>query len=245
MPHFVYCSLFGDEGISHREKLSYGDYKLSSLVQSHGKEIMAETTQQHEESTKHGIDLWNLEAFLDYAEANPADVQFELEAEGTYEGRAIHTTAKTGPYTLGSQKIDRLARENIYHFGGHKEVEEAVGFVDPTDRPEVIETALAALAGCLNAAISMSALAQGVALTGLETTVRIEWDPFVFLWLEDIEDEDGEPQDMFGDLEVEIEVDGENIDEETLGEIKEWTDRSAVYNLITLAHRCEPVVTLK
>lgn len=206
---------------------------------------MAETTQQHDETTKHGVDVWNLEAFLDYAEANPADVQFELEAEGTYEGRAIHTAAKTGPYTLGGEKIDRVARENTYHFGGHKEVEEAVGFVDPTDRPEVIETALAALAGCLNAAISMSALAQGINLSDLETTVRIEWDPFVFLWLEDIEGKDGSPQDMFGDPHIEIEVAGEGIDEDTLDEIKAWTGRSAVYNLITLAHHCEPEVTLK
>lgn len=206
---------------------------------------MTEATHREEETTKHGVDMENVAAFLDYAEDNPADVQFELGATGTYEGRAIHTTAKTGPYTLGDGEIDRLAREYTYHFGGHREVEEAVGFVDPTDRPEVIETALAALAGCLNAAISMSALAQGVDLEALETTVRIEWDPFVFLWLAEVEDEDGEPRDMFGDFQIEIEVAGEDIDEDTLDEIEEWTGRSAVYNLITLAHRCEPTVTLK
>ncbi|WP_254544529.1 OsmC family protein [Halomarina pelagica] len=205
---------------------------------------MTETTQR-EARIEQGVDLENLGAFLDYAEANPADVQFELGAVGTYEGRAIHTRAKTGPYALGGGEIDRVAREYTYHFGGHREVEEAVGFVDPTDRREVIETALAALSGCLNAAISMSAIAQGVDLDELETTVRIEWDPFVFLWLEDVEGPDGAPRDMFGDLRVEIEVSGENVDETTLDEIREWTGRSAVYNLVTLPHRCEPEVRLK
>ena len=87
---------------------------------------------------------------------------------------------------------------------------------------EVIETALAALSGCLNAAISMSVLARGINLEG----------------------EDGEPVDMFGDLQVEFEVAGD-LDEEDLRFIEESAGRSAVSNLVTLAHRCEPPARLQ
>lgn len=200
---------------------------------------MATEATADESSVKQGVDLDGLAAFLEYAEGNPEDVQFELGATGTYEGRAIHTKATTGPYTLGGGTIDRVAREYSYHFGGHREVEEAVGFVDPTDRPEVIETALAALTGCINAAVSMSAIAAGIDLDGLETTVNVAWDPFVFLHLEEIE-HDGEPVDMFGELAVDVEVAGEGVDDSDLEYLRESVGRSAVYNLVTLAHRCEP-----
>ena len=151
--------------------------------------------------------------------------QFGLSATGVYEDRAIHTKATTGSYTLGGEEIDRPAREYISHFGGHREVENAVGFVDPTDRQEVIETAVAALSGCINAAVSMSAIAKGIKLTTLVTSVHIDWDPFVFLHLRDIEDSDSEPVDMFDDLEVEIEVAGENLDEADRAYLEESVGR--------------------
>lgn len=204
--------------------------------------MSAETTQ--EGTVVQGVDTEQLAAFLEFAEANPQDVQFGLGATGVYEGRAIHTKATTGPYTLGGEEIDRAAREYVSHFGGHREVEDAVGFVDPTDRQEVIETALAALSGCINAAVSMSAIAGGLELDGLETTVRIDWDPFVFLHLTDIQDEDGEPVDMFDDFEVTIDVGGEALDEADRAYLEESVGRSAVYNLVTLAHECEPIVRL-
>ena len=204
---------------------------------------MTEDTKR-EGTVTQGVDTERLGLFLEFVEENPEEVQFELEATGVYEGRAIHTKATTGPYTLGGREVDRVAREYTSHFGGHREVEEAVGFVDPTDRREVIETTLAALSGCLNAAISMSALAKGINLEELATTVRIEWDPFVFLHLEDVEDENGEPVDVFGDLQVEFEVAGD-LDEDDLRYIEESAGRSAVHNLVTLAHHCEPTARLK
>lgn len=44
----------------------------------------------------------------------------------------------------------------------HREVEEALGFEDPTDREEIIEAALAALTSCINTAVSASALVRGI-----------------------------------------------------------------------------------
>ena len=111
------------------------------------------------------------DAFLAYAAKNPETVQFVLNAVGTDEGRVLHTRSKTQSYCLGGQEIDRVSREYTCHFGGHEEVDDAVGFVDPTDREEAIEVALAALTGCINGSISTSAAQSGVEIDALETTV--------------------------------------------------------------------------
>lgn len=199
-------------------------------------------THSQESTVSQGVDTAALADFLDFAAENPEAVQFGLEAVGEYEGRAIHTAARTGPYTLGGDRIDRPAREYVSHFGGHREVEDAVGFEDPTDRQEVIETALACLTGCINAALSMSAIARGIELDALETRVRVDWDPFVFLHLRDIQ-EDGDPVDMFGDLDVEITVSGD-LSEDDRRYLEESVGRSAVYNLFTLPHVASPSVTV-
>lgn len=60
-------------------------------------------------SLKCGLNTTTLEKFCDFAKENRASVQFELEATGVSEGRAVHTRAETGPYTLGGQRIDRMA----------------------------------------------------------------------------------------------------------------------------------------
>ena len=185
------------------------------------------------------------EEFLAYAEENPEAVQFVLSAVGTDEGRVLHTRSKTQSYTLGGEEIDRAAREYTFHFGGHREVEEAVGFVDPTDREEAIEVALAALTACINGSISLSAAQAGVDIDGLETTVSVDFDPMVFLGLEGTEGTDGSPADMYGDLRVDIQVSGEDIDDETLDQVWEWVGRSPVYNLMTLGHEVSPQVSMK
>lgn len=206
---------------------------------------MATEGQREEQTVRYGVDTEQFTGFVDYARENPEDVQFELGATGYWEGRVFHTLSKIGPYTLGGGEIDRETRDYSFQWGAHKEVEEAMGFVDPDDRPEVIESALAALSGCLNHVMSLRLMAEGIDVDELETTVRIPWNPFVALDLEEIENEDGTVRDQFGDLEVEIAVGGENIDDETLARIKNAARRSAVFNLVTLAHPCDPVVRAK
>lgn len=191
---------------------------------------------------RYGVDSEGLAEFVDYARANPDDVQFELRAEGYWEGRAFHTLSKIGPYSLGGQTIDRETRDYTFPFGAHKEVESALGFVDPDDRPEVIETALAALSGCLNHVISLHLVSEGLDVEELETTVRIPWSPFVALDIDDAETEDGTLRDQYGDLEIEIRVGGESVTGETLERVRSAARRSAVYNLISLAHPAEPTV---
>lgn len=197
------------------------------------------TTTAPNVNVRQGIDLEVLEAFAEHAAANPADVQFEFEAVGEYEGRAAHTTTTTGPYTLGGERIDRLARRYTRHYGAHKEVEEALGFVDPTDREEVIEAVLAAMTGCINTAVSASALVRGIELDELTTEVSIAWDPFVFLHLADPLT-DGLPTPQFRDLRVQIIVAADGLTDEDLEYLQHSVNRSAVYNLITTANPTAP-----
>ena len=184
------------------------------------------------------------EEFLAFAKENPDAVQFELRAVGTDEGRVLHTRSKTQSYSLGGQEIDRFGREYTQHFGGHREVEEHVGFVDPTDREEAIEVALAALTACINGSISLSAVQAGVDIDGLETTVSVDFDPAVFLGLEAVDEADGTPADMYGDLHIDVQVSGDGLDDETLEQIRGWVSRSPVYNLMTLEHDGSPRVSL-
>lgn len=188
-----------------------------------------------------GVDLEELRRFGDYAREHPAEVQFVLEASGSYEGRAAHTRAATGPYTLGGRRIDRMARQYVYHLGAHKEVEEALGFTEPADREEPTEMALAALTACINTAVSASALARGIALSRLETRVSVGWDPFVFLHLRE-PGENGGLVNQFTGMEVRVVVDGEDLDESDRQYLQGSIRRSAVYNLFTLGHRNQPVL---
>ena len=192
-------------------------------------------------AVRQGVDLDALEQFTEFASANRGEVQFGFEAVGEYEGRAVHTTATTGPYTLGGSRIDRLARRYTRHYGAHKEVEAALGFTEPTDREEVIEAVLAALTGCINATVSTSALARGIELDQLTTTVSVGWDPFVFLHLSEPEHQ-GSAVSQFRDLRVEVTVAGHGLTEEDLRYLQHSVTRSAVYNLITTANDSSPEI---
>lgn len=199
------------------------------------------TTIENDTDVRQGIDLAALEQFGEFAGANPEAVQFRLEGVGEYEGRAAHTTTTTGPYTLGGERIDRLARRHTRHYGAHKEVEQALGFIDPTDREEASEAVLAALTACINTAVSASALVRGIELHELTTSVSIDWDPFVFLHLTDPAAQ-GTLTPQFSDLRIELTVAGDRLTEDDLDYLQQSVRRSAVYNLLTLAIPNAPTI---
>lgn len=192
---------------------------------------------------RQGVDIEEFQRFCQYAKTHPEEVQFVLEAKGSYEGRVAHSRVVIGPYTLGGQRFDRLARQYVHHMGAHKEVEQALGFTEPTDREEAMEVALAALTACINTAVSGSAVARGIELSRLETRVSIGWNPFVFLHLRE-PDEDGHLVNQFEALKIELVVEGENLTENDRAYLQASVRRSAVYNLFTLSHRNAPVVEM-
>jgi len=193
------------------------------------------------ETVTQGIDREKFHEFVEYATENPEAVQMELGARAPYEGRLFHSLAKVDEYSLGGEEIHRETREYTLPMGAWKEMEDAAGFVDPTDRMEPIEVALAALSGCLNVAVGVTALANDIDLNDLETTVRLDFDPRVVLMIHDVE-QSGE---MFDDIRIEIGVSGSDLSEEDAEILAAGAKRSPVWSLLRFAHDMEPAVDVE
>lgn len=198
-------------------------------------------TTQPKETVKQGVDLEAFHEFVEYATENPDAVQFELGARALYEGRLFHSLAKVDAYSLGGEEIERETREYTLPMGAWKEVEAATGFVDPTDRMEPIEVALAALTACVNVAVGVTALANEIELDDLETTVRLDFDPRVIFMIHDVDQSEA----SFDDINVEIVVSGDDLSDADAEVLTAGARRSPVWNLMRLAHDMEPVVSVE
>ncbi len=176
----------------------------------------------------HGIDLETLDGFVHHAAEQPEEVQLGLGASATYEGTAAHSLAKVDSYELGGETIARETREFTIPYGGWKEVLEAGGWVDGTDRLEPIEAALSALAACINVGITINAAANDVDIDHLQTHVRTDFDPAVLFSLKELKEADS----VFANLTAEVEIDGKDLDQDL---IDEWARRAPVYTFVSLA----------
>ena len=175
----------------------------------------------------HGVDLDDLESFVEHAAANPEAVQLGLGARSAYEGTCAHSLAKIDSYSLGGETIDRDTREYTVPYGGWREVLDAAGWVGATDRIEPIEAALSALASCINVGITINAVANGVDVEHLETRVSTDFDPGVLFSLQDL----GEADSVFENLTAEVEIESPDLDKDR---IDEWARRAPVYTLVSL-----------
>ncbi|MFW6376611.1 MAG: OsmC family protein [archaeon] len=106
---------------------------------------------------------------------------------------------------------------------------------------EPIEVALAALSGCLNVAVGITAIANDIELDDLETTVRLDFDPRVLFHIHDVDRSD----ETFDDIRVEIEIAGDDLSNEEADLLAAGARRSPVWNLMRSAHDMEPVVDAK
>ncbi len=185
-------------------------------------------TMTDDRQTMHGIDLETLEGFAEHAAENPEAVQLGLGASATYEGTAAHSLAKIDSYDLGGETIARETREYTVPYGAWKEVMDAGGWVGATDRIEPIEAALSALAACINVGITINAAANGVDIDHLQTRIRTDFDPAVLFSLAELKEADS----VYENLTAEVEIDGEDIDDDL---IDEWARRAPVYTLLSLA----------
>ena len=188
-----------------------------------------------DQQTAHGVDLETLEGFAAHAAENPEAVQLGLGASATYEGTAAHSLAKIDSYELGGETIARDTREYTIPYGGWKEVLDAGGWVGATDRLEPIEAALSALAACINVGITINAAANDVDIDHLQTRVRTDFDPAVLFSLKELKEADS----AFENLTAEVEIDGEDLDQD---QIDEWARRAPVYTFVSLAQDVEMTV---
>ncbi|WP_276299490.1 OsmC family protein [Halorussus lipolyticus] len=193
------------------------------------------------ETIQHGVDLEQYGAFIEDATKNPNDVMLGLGARGIAEGRAMHSLAKLGDYTYGGDEIHSETRDYSLQLGAFKRVEADAGFVDPADRPEPIEVALAALTGCINATLGLVAMENEIELDGLETDVNATFDPRAFFGIE----ETGEAGDVYDDISIDIAVSGPGLTDEDAETLREGVARSPVFNLFSHSREMSPEVSLQ
>jgi len=177
--------------------------------------------------TAHGVDLDAFESFAEHAAEHPEEVQFGLRARSIYEGTCAHSLAKVDAYSLGGEEIRRDTREYTIPYGAWREVEAAGGWLGPTDRLEPIEAALSALASCINVGISVNALAHGVDVEHLETSVRTDFDPAVLFGLADLD----ASESVFENVAADVEIRTDGADDEL---VEEWARRAPVFALVSL-----------
>ncbi len=183
-----------------------------------------------------GMDIEKLEAFRQSLESDP--VILGLSAMGIWEGHSGRSTVHIGPYVLGGDRIDRSTRHYTIPYGAWREVEEAIGFVGPTDRMEPVEMALSAIAACLTNSIALNAHRHGIKLDGLEIKVSCDIDPSVLFEVRGPEAHTS----CMPKITSEVKVKGD-LTEEQLETIERLVHYSPVHGLIEYANTVESIVT--
>jgi uncharacterized OsmC-like protein len=183
-----------------------------------------------------GMDLEKLEEFRSALKENP--VILGLEARGVWEGHSGRSMIHIGPYELGGEKIDRETRHYTIPYGAWREVEEAIGFVGPTDRVEPVEMALGAVAACLCNSIALNAPRNGINLEGLEIKVHANIDPSVLFEVKGPESHTS----CMPKIITEVKVKGE-ISDEQLETIERLVHYSPVHGMVEFANTVESRVS--
>lgn len=199
---------------------------------------MRPTVAERKGEFEHGLDAGGHLEFIDWLEANPDDGTLEFRATGVTEEVANRTSATIGDWALGGEEMG-ADREHVLEFGLPPELEEAMAYVEPTDRYEAIEGALAGLTACINGTVVYNAIREGIDVEEVTTTVRAPVDLRVLFGIHDVDN----VHDMFGELEIDVDVTGELTAAER-SMVREFPKRSPVYNLVTLDHPNRPNVEI-
>jgi uncharacterized OsmC-like protein len=200
---------------------------------------MQDAAAQRKGEIEHSVDAGGHLEFIDWLEVNPEDGMLEFRATGTTEEVANRTTATIGDWALGGEEMGG-DREHVLEFGLPPELEEAMAYVEPTDRYEAIEGALAGLTACINGTVVYNAIREGINVEEVTTTVRAPVDLRMLFGIHDID----RAHDMYGELEIDVNVTGDLTTAER-SMVREFPKRSPVYNLVTLEHPNRPNVQIQ
>ncbi|SEH12391.1 OsmC-like protein [Natronorubrum sediminis] len=195
-----------------------------------------QTTMDRTGEVEHGLDAGDFQEFIEWFEANPDDGMLEFRASGDTEAVANRTTATIGDWALGGDEMGD-EREHVLEFGLPPELEAAMGYLEPTDRYEAIEGALAGLTACINGTIVWNAIREGIDVEDVTTTVRAPVDLSMLFGIHDTDRAD----EMYGELEIDVEVTGDLTPEEQSA-VRDYPKRSPVYTLVTLEQPNRPRV---
>ena len=179
-----------------------------------------------------GMDLDKLESFRQGLGKNPG--KLGLEVRGVWEGHSGRSTVHIGPYALNGSRIDRDTRHYTIPYGAWREVEEAAGFVGPTDRMEPVEMALGAVAACVANSIALNAHRHDINLEGLEIKVSTQVDPSVLF---EVKGPEAHTLCM-PKITTQVKVKG-NLTEEQLKIIERLAHHSPVHGMVEQANTME------
>lgn len=192
------------------------------------------------ERKEQGIRVDDHLKFIDWMKENPDEAMIEFRATGVAEDVANRTIATIGEWGLGGEEMG-ATREHTLEFGLPRELEEAMAYVEPTERYEAVEGALAGLTACINGTIAFNAIREGINVDEVSTQVRAPIDLRMLFDVHGVDKAD----EMYGELQIDVTVTGTDMTDTEIEKVKTYYERSPVYTLVTLAHPNEPSVTVR
>lgn len=173
----------------------------------------------HVTSIVNGVDLDRLSGTIDAVTADPALARFQFRAGNQWiDGGHSRTTIK-GFYGAGQEDATRTQPFTV-------DSDEPAVLLGQNRAPNAGEYLLHALAACLTGTIVYHAAARGIALDGLECTVRGDLDLYGFLGL------DSNVRPGYEQIQVTIKAAGD-FDDNQFAELASLTRYSPVRDIVS------------
>lgn len=185
-----------------------------------------------------GLNLKKYHQIVEDIRANPAHGRVEFRAVGESQEMVYHSTSRIGPFKAGGQEMGKT-REYVFQLGLPIELQ---GDVDhPVDRVEPVELALAGLSDCVIGTIRLHALLNGIQVDRISATVRAPFDLQVLLGIDDVD----KRNEMYGNISINVEIEGPALTEEQRLFLSAQLKRSPVFNLVGLAHEMDSTINIR
>lgn len=201
---------------------------------------MSETpnSKGNESSASKGIDLAKFDLMVQDIRANPAHGRVEFRATGESEEMIYHSTARIGPFKAAGQEFGQT-RQYVLHLGLPVELQGEVKH--PVDRIEPVELALAGLSDCIIGTIAMHALLNEINIEHISVAVRAPLSLQVLLGIDGLDKRD----QTYGNIKIDVEIEGPDLTEKQREFLSEQTKRSPVFNLVALGHEMDTTLSIR
>lgn len=213
----------------------------TALLLSSFATIVTSQTPDNEDNVRSvikGIDMAKYHQAVQDIRTNPAHGRVEFRATGESEEMVYHSTARIGPFKAAGQELGQT-RQYVLHLGLPFELQGDV--VHPVDRIEPVELALAGLSDCIIGTIAMHAVVNGINIKHISATVRAPLSLQVLLGIDGLE----KRGEIYGEIAIDVEIEGPDLTEKQRIFLSEQTKRSPVFNLVALAHEMNTTLKIR
>jgi len=194
--------------------------------------------EANESSVSKGIDLNKYNQMVEDIRTNPAHGRVEFRAVGESEEMIYHSTARIGSFMAAGQELGQT-RQYILHLGLPVELQGDVRH--PVDRIEPVELALAGLSDCIIGTIAMHALTNEIDVEHISVSVRAPLNLQVLLGIDGLD----KRNQTYGNIAIDVEIEGPGLTEKQRIFLSEQTKRSPVFNLVALAHEMDTTLSIR